>query len=1426
MKNKYLPFFIVALLAITPLNLKAQKVASKEQFQIEANYRNGDYTRSRHLCDKIIRLANHNSKIDKGLLAYAQLYKIKNEFVFDGRIENVKKLENSYLATLNQLDQGNSKLEIEGMGELAKEYALNGYQKQANEMLSQAFDRLSSLNLKPSTALLKSKVVVLNTLGNSLEAFQLGLTLKADLLSLALKEEYTVQSKDGTKIRKYTSKQLASNKRAFADFTQLLAQCLFNFGAYHQVDSMLAENYKWIGNHLSNKDVSAFDNRLLLVKNYEKLEHEEIAYALCFNKQVLKKDGLKVAIDAKYKGYSYYQESMAYLDYEDFLARHYWIYGNLVTNIKGDDLHAKHYSTYMRRGQHGANVNLTQANIMLIDKALFQNDFKLANRLIDSLLVKKQVNGSLFIPANHPYRHLLLIKSIQTSVELKNLEKLEIAQEALAQVNDALLVPGSPTFLADKTYGQLSKFEITQNYQQVATPFAADSKILLQKDLYPLHPYYHQLLFGEIDLLLNAGEFKKAEEQIERYLTKLTLHKDDNQNRYAIALIKKAETQLYNGHYKEATTLLDNENQGPIFTLIKQKDFKFDDTKDQYYRKLTFKHLVYGDMIKAKQSFKEIQNLTIRDYIDFTPIYISKGKENYIKDKLLTIEKEFEAKNLAETEENLFLLEANALLDALNGDFGQATKHIDLAVNLSQKIFGSKSHQYADANFHQAMVSANLGDYQNAVKSYQLATNLYKAKYGERSLYYAKGLSETNLAKLYAQGHDSPQIETELLLASNIVKNTMGYTTIENANILKNLSFFYLEHNKVGLAERDIIQSIQILKDLGESTYKEQLADNYIVSAKIQQHNKEFKESENSFKKALSYYQDLYSDKNHLDITLAKSSLAQLYYLQGEHKDSRKTLNATTENYLSYIDKYFAFLTERQKKEFWKKINPDFEFYKTLAFEENNPKEVEAVYNNALMTKGILLNSVRRLRQTILESQDQQVIAQFERYTQKSEELSYAISLSQEQLVTEGLSVELLQREVDKLEKSLSEKSTDFAQLSKDKVTWEDVKNALATNEYAIEIVRYKLFTDHFTDTVLYKALIIGKDYPSIKVVNLTNGNDLEEKYVHYYRNTTRFRKDDYVSYEAFYKPIYDIVGKGAKVYLSNDGIYNLVNLEALRVDDSTFVIDYNNILIVGSTKDLLNKPIAKATKTNSQQAYLVANPMYYQENISSEKHANIGNNQTISQLKGAEEEGTQLNQIFSDNYWKPTLITWDQAEEQSFKNISAKDHYQYLHIATHGFFENAEESTLASTIDNRRTLSDPYLRAGLLFKNAGDIMDKSTLLQYNQRDGVLTAKEVSNANLSGVSLCVLSACETGLGDVAAGEGVYGLQRAFLTAGAKQVVISLFKVDDQVTKLFMVKLAERYVKTNNAKEAMQFAKTEVRKVYPQPLYWGSFILVE
>ncbi|MDR1181875.1 MAG: CHAT domain-containing protein [Bacteroidales bacterium] len=113
-----------------------------------------------------------------------------------------------------------------------------------------------------------------------------------------------------------------------------------------------------------------------------------------------------------------------------------------------------------------------------------------------------------------------------------------------------------------------------------------------------------------------------------------------------------------------------------------------------------------------------------------------------------------------------------------------------------------------------------------------------------------------------------------------------------------------------------------------------------------------------------------------------------------------------------------------------------------------------------------------------------------------------------------------------------------------------------------------------------------------------------------------------------------------------------------------------------------------------------------------------------------------------------------------------------------------------------------------------------------NIEDGVLTAEEISQLNLSKTKLVVLSACETGLGEVQNSEGVFGLQRAFKLAGVETLVMSLWKVDDGATKDFMITFYQNLMIGKSKLLSFKTAQNFVRKKYQNPYYWAAFVMMD
>jgi CHAT domain-containing protein len=178
------------------------------------------------------------------------------------------------------------------------------------------------------------------------------------------------------------------------------------------------------------------------------------------------------------------------------------------------------------------------------------------------------------------------------------------------------------------------------------------------------------------------------------------------------------------------------------------------------------------------------------------------------------------------------------------------------------------------------------------------------------------------------------------------------------------------------------------------------------------------------------------------------------------------------------------------------------------------------------------------------------------------------------------------------------------------------------------------------------------------------------------------------------------------------------------------------------------------------------------------------------------------------------------------------------LHLATHGFFlpsqgqidDKADQSTVTSNtvysiqdrLSEKKLTDNPLLRSGLALAGANTWLRRGTLPEKAE-DGILTAEDVSGMDLSNTEVVVLSACQTALGDVIVGEGVFGLQRAFVLAGAQTLVMSLWKVPDEQTKELMIDFYNRLLSGKPRAEALREAQLAMKEKYPNPYYWGAFI---
>ena len=213
--------------------------------------------------------------------------------------------------------------------------------------------------------------------------------------------------------------------------------------------------------------------------------------------------------------------------------------------------------------------------------------------------------------------------------------------------------------------------------------------------------------------------------------------------------------------------------------------------------------------------------------------------------------------------------------------------------------------------------------------------------------------------------------------------------------------------------------------------------------------------------------------------------------------------------------------------------------------------------------------------------------------------------------------------------------------------------------------------------------------------------------------------------------------------------------------------------------------------------------------------------------LPGTKEEISFINDLMVSKGVDSRIISQNNASEESFKALdgNAPD---VIHVATHGFYlsQNDDITSLFFGNLNSYTKKDYSLFfSGLLFAGANNVWTGQELAE-GVEDGILTADELSHIDLNGNKLVVLSACDTGLGDIDKINGVYGLQRGLKKAGASTIMMSLWKVPDEETSILMKYFYQHYLSGKDAYQSLRFAQEQLIKVGKSPYYWAGFILLD
>jgi CHAT domain-containing protein len=805
----------------------------------------------------------------------------------------------------------------------------------------------------------------------------------------------------------------------------------------------------------------------------------------------------------------------------------------------------------------------------------------------------------------------------------------------------------------------------------------------------------------------------------------------------------------------------------------------------------------------------------------------------------------FEKEKLTGDFAYLKTITSQGLLYATMGRFTQAEEFTVKSMELGKKKFGENGVGLATAYNNYGVLRVNLAQYNEAENDLEATLVLLKANSYTGTMPYAvvlnnKGMLyqtigryeegeklireaitvaekldsksknvlkfQSNLALLYQQVGKYTEAEAIYLG----MEKKLGKSSIDYASMLGNQAALYMVMGKEDRVEELLKKATGIFKsNLGEESpaYAKSIND----LGNFYRYKERYADAGPLLTKALAI-REATLGKNHPLYVQTQEDLAILSWKTKVWDKAFMTYREVMDKSLEFINTYFPPMSEAEKTKYWDVLSPRFQRFYNFALEAHlqNPQVVEALYDYHIATKALLLNSTNKVKQSILSSKDAELIKDYNTWLDQKETLARLYAYSKQELTEQKINLDSIQRATNATERKLSERSAAFsAGYAVQKIDNNQIVKLLTDTEAVVEIVRVQQYAQKFTGDARYVALVMTKGKAEPRLVVLDNGQQLETRYSKYYRNAIQQRIADEYSYEQYWSRIDPELAGKKVIYLSPDGVYSQLNVNTFKKTGGDYVLNRYDVVTLGNSKDLVAIKSKKA-HVAKKSATLVGFPDYGTGDIAALPGTKVELDAVAKSLKAS---GYQVAQ-----YMQKT------ATEGNLKAVKGP---ALLHIATHGYFlKDVDREGPAFGVQLENAGDNPLLRSGLMLAGAAATASGQRAPSLESNDnGILTAYEAMNLNLEGTDLVILSACETGLGDVKAGEGVYGLQRAFLVAGADALIMSLWKVDDAATQQLMSGFYTNWLKLGNKQKAFKQAQLQLMTKYKEPYYWGAFVMM-
>jgi CHAT domain-containing protein/Tfp pilus assembly protein PilF len=755
------------------------------------------------------------------------------------------------------------------------------------------------------------------------------------------------------------------------------------------------------------------------------------------------------------------------------------------------------------------------------------------------------------------------------------------------------------------------------------------------------------------------------------------------------------------------------------------------------------------------------------------------------------------------------------MLYLAQGNYPRAEPLLRQALEIFQEL-GDKYHSAYSLN-NLAELYQLQGDCAKAEPLLRQALELRKQMLGEQHASYADTLN--SLAALCTRQGDLDKAEAPLGQALEIYKR-LGEQHPRYVHALGNLAELLRAKEDYAKAEPAFRRALELQKQvLGEK--HPFYASSLLGLARLYQQQEEYDRAEPLFRQVLELRKQMLGDK-HPDYADGLRHLAVLYFVQGKYARAEPLLRQAVVLSRDHLDLAAAGQSERQQLLMAAHFRLRLDLYLSVARAAG--LSGSAVYEPILHWKGAVTVRQQRLR---LERRDPELAAELRSVSSRLAALALATPEPRHRDAFQQQILMLSERK-EQLERDLAQKSAGSRQEQElARMTPERLQQSLPPGTVLVDFREYFHATadpknkEQLTSRLRLTAFVIpaargaskGTDIVQLDLGPVKPIDDAIDKWRQTLATRTRPLENDQdsaaVLRQRLWQPLEPYVKDAQTVLVSPAGLVGSIPLGALPGSKpGTFLIEETTLVIV-AVPQLLPALVAPAPVANApgspnspKASLLLVGDVDYGADAaladarSREAVLPAGERQKVSwaRLPASKTEIQAIGDTFRRHLPDGTALVLQggQASETAVRQQAPK--HRYLHLATHGFFSHgyfADPKLSAALIPEEQALSGQFGRDGFAGAHPGllsglVLAGANRPVQPDRDDGILTALEVAELDLQNVELAVLSACETGLGALSNGEGgVVGLQRAFQVAGARNVITSLWKVDDDATAALM-----------------------------------------